>query len=90
MFSQVGIWEKLVKSEMPDSLFYKQESFEALAEITRYSELPSFSTDVTLAHPGAIRGSRVHIPFSDKSATMTYYLVFKKEYANKYKLLIDG
>lgn len=90
MFSQVGIWEDIVKSEMPNSLFYKQESFEALAEITKYSELPSFSTDITLAQPNSSSGNRVHIPFSDSSATMTYYLVCKKECLNKYKLLINS
>ena len=75
MFSQVGIWEDLVKTQMPDSSFYKQESFKALAELTKFSELPSFSTNISLAHSANERIRCVNNPFSDASATITYYLL---------------
>ena len=90
MFSQVGIWEDLVKTQMPDSSFYKQESFKALAELTKFSELPSFSTNISLAHSANERISFVNIPFSDASATITYYLIYKQKNETRWRKILDS
>ena len=90
MFSQVGIWENLVKTQMPDSSFYKQESFKALAELTKFSELPSFSTNISLAHSANERISCVNIPFSDASATITYYLIYKQKNETRWRKILDS
>ena len=78
MLSQVGVWEEIVRREMPDSHFYKQESMEALSDLTRLSELPSFSTNITLQVSGGERRNRANIPFSDDSAELSFYLVCRK------------
>jgi DNA-binding transcriptional LysR family regulator len=87
MYTQVGIWESIVKREMPDSHFFKQETFEALSELSRNSDLPSFTTDVTLKHPYSIRNNRANIPFEDESATLTFYVICKQENLKKWQKL---
>ena len=90
MLSQVGIWADVVKAEMPASSFYKQESMEALKSLTTYSDLPSFTTDVSVVHVSNWSNGRVNIPFSDPSATIRYYLVCKKENTAKWKQLLES
>jgi DNA-binding transcriptional LysR family regulator len=80
MFARVGIWEQLVREKMPHAKFFKQEDVEALTEITASSDLPSFTTDLSLSlvmrEPNP---ERHNIPFSDPEATMMFYLCCRKE-----------
>jgi len=83
MYSQVGIWESIVTTNMPHSSFFKQESMLALEELRRYSELPSFTTNITnMTAPVRPQESnatpRVNVPISDDVATITFYLSCKK------------
>jgi len=83
MYSQVGIWESIVTTHMPHSSFFKQESMQALEELRKYSELPSFTTNITNmtapVRPQASNATlRVNVPISDDAATITFYLSCKK------------
>lgn len=82
MYAQVGIWDPLVREKMPHSRFYLQSDVDAVGELARYSDLPSFSTDISIAHVASRQNGRLNIPFSDPEATVTYYLIWHKKAAS--------
>ena len=75
MASEVGLWENIVRTEMPDSRFLLQSDLDALLEITVTSVLPGFVSDLTLRMYGE-RSGRISIPFSDRTASMSFYCVY--------------
>ncbi len=88
MLAQVGFWDALVRREMPRSRFFLQQDLEALGELTRYSDLPSFATDVTLQVLPDRHNGRVDIPFSDPSAQAHFYLVCRAEDQKRWERLL--
>ncbi|MBR1811401.1 MAG: LysR family transcriptional regulator [Clostridia bacterium] len=88
MVSEVGIWKQIVTQNMPDSKFILQDSTESLMELTNYSTLPSFATDLVRRVRG-YSSNRVLIPFSDGSATVHYYCVCKEANREKYRRWFD-
>lgn len=88
MYAQVGFWEQIVREKMPRSRFFLQSDMEAVGELARYSDLPSFSTDVTQRVMASRRDGRVNVPFSDAEAEAEYYLVCpRKDEGNWERLL---
>jgi DNA-binding transcriptional LysR family regulator len=75
MYAGVGFWEGVVREKMPHAHFFKQEDLNAVGELTRSSDLPSFSTDITQRILESRRGNRINIPFSDPEAFAQYYLI---------------
>ena len=86
MYAYVGFWKDIVHAKMPHSKFFLQNDIETVGELARYSDLPSFSTDITMEALKSRRDERINIPFSDAEAKATYYFVYKKK--NKAKLNI--
>ena len=89
MVSEVGIWDKIVSENMPDSKFLLQDDLESLYEVSKASTLSIFATDITLRIFGQ-RNERIFVPFSDDAATVTYYCICKKENLCKYREWIDS
>lgn len=75
MYAHVGFWEDIVRKKMPHSQFFKQDDLEAVGELTRFSDLPSFSSSITLKTMTSRHNNRIHIPFSDEESLATYYLI---------------
>lgn len=78
VYSEIGIWHELHNREMPNSRFILQDDYSALREIQRSSTLPAFVTDLSM-RSSSLDSSRVNIPISDKSATMTFWCCCMKE-----------
>ena len=87
MYAHVGVWESIVRGKMPHSRFFLQNDADAVGELARYSELPSFTTDITITRMASRQNGRINIPFSDPEATVTYYIVCRKEEKRIAKLL---
>lgn len=82
MYARVGIWEDIVRGKMPHSKFYKQEDIDAVGELSRYSDLPSFTSSITeKIMPSRQNTGRITVPFSDPEASITYYAVYPKKNA---------
>lgn len=89
MYAHVGFWDAIVREKMPHSKFFLQNDMEALDELARYSDLPSFSTNITqrlMNH----KDDRMHIPFTDKEARVTYYLIGSQKNLPKLKRLLES
>ncbi len=90
MYASVGFWENIVREKMPSANFFKQENLEAVAELARSSDLPSFSTDITQRIMAQSRQERVNIPFSDSEAFAQYYVICLKENRKKLSAMFRG
>ena len=94
MLSEVGVWDKLVRKNMPDSSFLIQNDQNALGELIEASNLPNFATDITIKAyenmqiPSRNLSDRVLIPISDESATMDFYIVANKDLPSRYKSIL--
>lgn len=94
MLSEVGVWDKLVRKNMPDSSFLIQNDQNALGELIEASNLPNFATDITIRAyenmqiPSRDLSDRVLIPISDESATMDFYIVANKDLPSRYKSIL--
>lgn len=90
MYAHVGFWEKIVRDKMPHSRFFLQSDIDAVGELTRYSDLPSFVSDITMQTSGRLSPGRTAVPFSDPESLASYYLIcLKKNYPN-YQLLFSS
>ncbi len=85
MYAGVGFWADVVQNKMPHSIFFKQESIDAVGELAKYSDLPSFTTDVSIKNLPSRRNNRINIPFSDPESNVTFYVICKTENYSKYK-----
>ncbi len=94
MLSEVGVWDRLVRKNMPDSSFLIQNDQNALGELIEASNLPNFATDITIRAyenmqiPSRNLSDRVLIPISDESATMDFYIVANKDLPSRYKSIL--
>lgn len=75
MYAHVGFWEEIVREKMPHAKFFKQEDMDAVTELVRFSDLPSFVSDITLKRMSPRQNDRIYLPFSDPESYATYYLV---------------
>lgn len=87
MYAHVGFWEKIVREKMPNAVFFKQDTIDAVGELAKYSDLPSFSSDITLEMNTSRQNERINIPFSDPESQATYYLICLKSEYSKWKRL---
>lgn len=76
LMTNIGVWN-LVKEVMPDSRFLLQDDQFSFNELVQASSLPSFTSDLAIKYLGKPQ-KRVIVPIKDKEATITYYLVCKK------------
>ena len=88
MASEVGMWDDIVRTYMPDSRFLLQGSLEELLAVASTSTMSGFSTDLTLRILGG-RGNRVHVPFSDPVSHTDYYCICRKSKKNAFSRWFD-
>jgi DNA-binding transcriptional LysR family regulator len=88
MYAKVGIWEQIIRKKMPHARFFKQEDLDAVGELAGNSDLPMFSTNITMKEIPSRKKNRVNIPFSDDEASVTFYLVYAKKDAPRFRQLI--
>jgi DNA-binding transcriptional LysR family regulator len=87
MYAHVGFWDTVVRAKMPHSKFFLQNDLDAVGELARYSDLPSFSSDITQNAMASRQNGRVNVPFSDPESKVTYYLICRAEQRAKWKAL---
>lgn len=79
VFSQIGFWDRIHRTNLPKSRFIMQEDQSDLLELSKNSDLPTFVTDLSLASHGLYGKGRVAIPISDPDAHVDFYCVYPKE-----------
>jgi DNA-binding transcriptional LysR family regulator len=87
MYAHVGFWDGVVREKMPHSKFFLQNDLDAVGELARYSDLPSFASDITQKNLTSRLNGRVNVPFSDPESQVTYYLICRKNQMDSWKML---
>ena len=82
LMPDIGFWA-FVMDKMPDSRFLTQSDRFSFNELVQASSLPSFITDLSEKYRVTPPG-RIYVPISDAEATVSYYLVCKKEKAKEF------
>ena len=87
--TDLGFWNDVVRKRLSASRFLVQDDEFALAELIRTSTLPCFATDASLERryrdPGE---NRVSIPIADPEVNVSFWLVARKEAADKISRLL--
>lgn len=79
VINNIGPWKNIIQQNIPDAKFLYQDDITALTEITKYSNFPYFSTDITQPiGPRRTTADRVTLPITDAAATMTFYASYLK------------
>lgn len=81
VLSDIGVWKQVAENQIPEAKFLYQDQQEAFAEITKYSDFPYFSTNISKFHQPQIftDHNQVNVPISDDLAGMTFYAAYLKE-----------
>lgn len=92
VLSDIGTWSTIITREIPEAKFLYQHQREAFTEITKYSDFPYFSTNLSRFDPHYTERSqdddRVNIPLSDHSAHMDIYVSYLKRQKQRVKPLL--
>ena len=90
VLSDIGPWKQVVQDQIPDAKFLYQTDYDALRELTRYTNFPFFTTNITDEHgPEDYHiGDRVTLPITDPTATMTFYASYLKDQRDQLQPLI--
>ncbi|WP_412989862.1 LysR family transcriptional regulator [Pediococcus siamensis] len=83
VLSAIGPWRTIIQNEIPDAKFLYQAQRDAFTEITKYSDFPYFSSNLSKYDPQFIQqtqepDNRVPIQLSDPSAHMKVFANFLK------------
>ena len=81
VLSDIGPWRQIIQDQIPGAKFLYQGEMAALQEITRYSNFPYFSTNVTELsnHKRRDDDDRTRVVISDEAAQMEFYAVYLKK-----------
>ncbi len=78
LYTKTGIWEDIVRREMPQAHIIMQDNRESFEALKRESALLSFSTGLSIKQFGNVDGAKV-VPVLDDSAKINFYCrVLKK------------
>lgn len=78
VLNDIGPWKEIIQNNIPDAKFLYQSEWDALREITNYSNFPFFTTNVTRTDTNSDANDRVEIPITDSAATMPFYAAYLK------------
>lgn len=89
LMNDIGFWNFVRTEKMPDSRFLTQSDRFSFNELVEASTLPSFTTNLANKYIETGKG-RIEVPISDPEATVTYYLVCKKDVKKEYLALFSS
>ena len=76
VLNEIGPWKKVIQDNIPNAKFLYQAEYDSMQELTKYTNFPFFTTNIT--KPGKIYDTNdtVAIPIIDDAATMTFYATY--------------
>ena len=81
LFSYVGVWNSILEKNLFKAHYIKNADKNDLEELTAYSSIPAFVTDISSKFKST--DNRINIPILDEDAKLNFYIVYKK---NNYKV----
>ena len=88
--TDIGIWEKVHRTMLPDSRMIREKDLDLLSEVVNSSSLPAFASSLSLRAFGPnYRSGRVPVPIMDPEATVRFYCVCLNENRERFKEWFD-
>lgn len=81
MNREIGFWDKIVRSNMPNSNFILQDNLDNLRILIDNSSISSFASSLTITE--RIVPNRVAVEIKDKIAKVNFYLIYHKNVDKK-------
>ncbi len=78
VLNEIGPWKQIIQSNIPNAKFLYQTEYDALSELTKYTNFPFFTTNITQPDNVYDTIDTVALPITDSSATMTFYVTYLK------------
>lgn len=89
LMSDIGFWNFVKTEKMPDSRFLTQSDRFSFNELVEASSLPAFTTELANKYIETGKG-RIEVPVSDPEATVTYFLICRREEQKEYQMLFNA
>lgn len=80
VIADIGIWKDITEKQIPDAKFLYQDQQEAFREITKYSDFPYFTTNISkIDRKLEMEGhDQINVPISDDAAKVDFYAAYLK------------
>ncbi|WP_295730750.1 LysR family transcriptional regulator [uncultured Limosilactobacillus sp.] len=78
VLNKIGPWKQVIQEHIPNAKFLYQAEYDALNELTKYTNFPFFTTNITNPEGPYDTSDTVTIPITDDAATMTFYAAYLK------------
>lgn len=88
VLQDIGPWKQIKEKAIPHPHFIYQDDFNSLRELTKYSQLPVFRSN--LSNPGYPElGNRVPVRIADPKNRIDFYAVYRKDQRKSVAPLLD-
>lgn len=79
VLNEIGPWKQVIQDNIPNAKFLYQAEYDSMRELTKYTNFPFFTTNITNNDNVTYDTSdSVRIPITDDTATMTFYAAYLK------------
>lgn len=79
VLNEIGPWKQIIQNNIPKAKFLYQAEYDSMRELTKYTNFPFFTTNITNNDNTTYDTSdSVRIPITDNTATMTFYAAYLK------------
>lgn len=80
VIADIGIWKNITEKQIPNAKFLYQDQQEAFREITKYSDFPYFTTNISkIDRKLEMDGhDQVNVPIRDNAAKINFYAAYLK------------
>lgn len=80
VLNEIGPWKQIIQDNIPKAKFLYQAEYDSMQELTKYTNFPFFTTNITNDDDTIYDTSdSVRIPITDDAATMTFYAAYLKK-----------
>ncbi|MBB1124118.1 LysR family transcriptional regulator [Limosilactobacillus albertensis] len=78
VLNEIGPWKQIIQDHIPNAKFLYQAEYDSMQELTKYTNFPFFTTNITNPNEVYNTYDSVMIPITDEAATMTFYAAYLK------------
>lgn len=92
VIADIGIWKDITEKQIPNAKFLYQDQQEAFREITKYSDFPYFTTNISkIDRKLEMEGhDQVNVPISDDTAKVDFYVAYLKNQKKNINLILQA
>ncbi|MBB1079210.1 LysR family transcriptional regulator [Limosilactobacillus sp. STM2_1] len=82
VLNEIGPWKQIIQDNIPNAKFLYQTEYDSMQELTKYTNFPFFTTNITNPSETYDTNDTVKISITNDAATMTFYAAYLKSQRN--------